>query len=302
MRRGSGSVRISAKRMIKLAISLLYFIWRELSQFVLLLMGRSPKEQLVVLYYHGIPDEYRSNFERQLESIRRRARVLPASHDGRLPSGKRNVAITFDDAYVSVAENALPELAARGFHSTIFVPVGSLGSRPIWTIKDGSPDSGETVMSPEQIAKLQPPLITLGSHTSTHPRLSRLSPSDALREIEGSRVKLGELTNQDIRLFAFPYGDHDAATIELCRAAGYKCLFSTTPDPVDTTRPPFVRGRVRVDPFDGRLEFFLKYSGAYAWASQVSSLKRKLRDYRQAQEFRRFFLRQSVPDRQPERQ
>ncbi|MET4120419.1 hypothetical protein ABIB90_007471 [Bradyrhizobium sp. JR4.1] len=48
MRRGNGSVRISAKRMIKLAISLLYFISRELSQFVLSLMGRSPKEQLMV--------------------------------------------------------------------------------------------------------------------------------------------------------------------------------------------------------------------------------------------------------------
>ena len=41
-----------------------------------------------------------------------------------------------------------------------------------------------------------------------------------------------------------------------------------------------VRGRVKVDPFDGPMEFFLKYNGAYAWAPYFSSLKRKLRGYR----------------------
>jgi peptidoglycan/xylan/chitin deacetylase (PgdA/CDA1 family) len=270
------------KRTAKLTISLLYYLVRGLSRFVLRLAGRSPGRKLIILYYHGIPDAYRSNFVRQLESIRRRARVLPASYRGSLPSGKLNVAITFDDAYVSVAENALPALASRGFHSTIFVPTATLGGPPNWAMKDGSPDSFEIVMSAEQIAKLSSPLVTLGSHSCTHPRLSRLAPSDAREEIDGSRIKLQDLTAQDIRLFAFPYGDHNASTIELCRKAGYEAVFSAIPTPVDTTDPAFVRGRVKVDPFDGRLEFFLKYNGAYAWARYVSSLKRKLRNHKQS--------------------
>jgi len=149
-------------------------------------------------------------------------------------------------------------------------------------MEDGSPDSFEIVMSAEQIGKLSSSLVTLGSHSCTHPRLSRLAPGDAREEIEGSRIKLQDLTAQDIRLFALPYGDHNASTIELCRKAGYEVVFSTIPTSVDTTGPAFVRGRVKVDPFDGRLEFYLKCSGAYDWAPYVSSLKRKLRNYKQS--------------------
>ena len=283
----NNSIRASTKRIAKLAISLVYYIARRFSRFALELTGRSPTRSLIILYYHGIPLAYRSNFARQMESIRRRARVLPASYRGSLPWGGPNVAITFDDAYVSVAENALPELLAREFHSTIFVPVDSLGSRPTWPVEDGSLDVDETVMSAEQIAPLPAPLVMLGSHTCTHPRLSRIDARNAKEEIEGSRLKLQILTAQEVRLLAFPYGDHDASTIELCKAAGYDYVFSVAPDPVDPTNSSFVRGRVKVDPFDWPLEFFLKYHGAYAWISQVSSLKQKLRDWRRLREVRR---------------
>ena len=57
-------------------------------------------------------------------------------------------------------------------------------------MEDGSPDSIETVMSAEQIAKLPSALVTVGSHSCTHPRLSRLAPGDAREEIEGSRQSL----------------------------------------------------------------------------------------------------------------
>jgi peptidoglycan/xylan/chitin deacetylase (PgdA/CDA1 family) len=280
-------IRRGAKRLTKLTISLLYYLLRGLSQFALQLTGRSPGRKLIVLYYHGIPAAYRSKFVRQLESIRRGAWVLPASHCGGLPWGKPNVAITFDDAYVSVAENALPELASRGFHSTIFVPIGSVGGRPVWPMENGSLDSLETVMSAEQVAKLPSSLVEVGSHTCTHPRLSRIDPRDARKEIEGSRTKLQNLTAQDIRLLAFPYGDHDDSIIDLCRIAGYDYAFSTTPTPVDTTSNEFIRGRVKVDPYDWPMEFFLKYQGAYAWISQVSSWKRKLSTCRRFRQVRR---------------
>src|SRR5262249_24378997 len=178
-----------AKRLAKLTISLAYLVAQGLARFVLQAMGRTPRQRLNILYYHGIPSADRANFTRQMQAIERGARVMPAFHRGSLPADKQNVAITFDDAYVSVAENALPELAARGFHCTIFVPVGSMGSRPIWTIEEGSLDANEIVMPAEQVARLPSSLVTLGSHTTSHPRLSRIDLSDAREEIEGSRAK-----------------------------------------------------------------------------------------------------------------
>lgn len=294
---GAKSVRGKFKRTAKIAISLFYFAIGEAARFLLRMEGRSPAPKLVVLYYHGIPSAHRANFVRQLDSIRRRAHVFPASHRDTVPSGKPNVAITFDDAYVSVAENALPELAARGFHSTIFVPVGALGSYPSWSMEDGSPDACERVMSAEQIAKLPSSLVTVGSHSRTHPRLPRLSFTDAWAEIDGSRTNLAELTTRDIRLFAFPYGDHNSSIVEMCETAGYHFVFSTAPNPVATTSIEFVRGRVKVDPWDSPLEFFLKYRGAYSWVPYASSLKRMLRECRKTRSpFRHF-----PTDKQPER-
>jgi peptidoglycan/xylan/chitin deacetylase (PgdA/CDA1 family) len=290
---------LSAKRMAKVAISMAYFVVDGLLQLVLRAVGRTRSGQLIILYYHGVPPAYRTSFARQLEAIRLWARVWPASHRGDLSIGRPNVAITFDDAYVSVAENALPELAARGFHSTIFVPVGSLGSHPTWPVENGSLDASETVMTAEQITALPSSLVALGSHTSTHPRLSRINPHDAREEIEGSRLKLQNLTTQDIRLLAFPYGDHDSSIVELCKAAGYEYVFSITPDPVDTTRSDFVRGRVKVEPFDGSIEFFLKCHGAYGWVSHVSSLKKRLRTHREPTEARHSPYLQHVSGKQP---
>jgi peptidoglycan/xylan/chitin deacetylase (PgdA/CDA1 family) len=265
------------KRPSKIAISLCYFLALKATGLVLRAVGRAPDPRLVILYYHGITQTYRHDFARQMQSLRRRALVFPANFQGSLPSGKPNVAITFDDAYVSVADNALPELAARGFHSTIFVPVGSLGNHPDWAREDNALSSDEVVMSAERIGALSSPLVTLGSHSITHPRLSRMNLNDARREIEGSRDKLQHLTRGHIRLFAFPYGDHDASTVDLCRTAGYDYVFSIVPQPVKTEESNFVRGRVQVEPFDWPLEFFLKYNGAYAWASYVSSIKRRWR-------------------------
>jgi peptidoglycan/xylan/chitin deacetylase (PgdA/CDA1 family) len=285
--RGSISILDGGKRIAKLAISLCWYVVRGILRFALQLMGRSPRTRLVVLYYHGVPPAYRSNFSRQMESLQKRGRVWPAHHLGSLPSGKPNVAITFDDAYVSVAENALPELRVHKFPATIFVPAGSLGSPPRWSIEDGSLDADETVMSGEQIRALPSSLITLGSHTNTHPHLSQIDQDIAREEIEGSRRTLQTLTGSKILHLAFPYGDHDASTVELCKAAGYNYVFSVVPNAVDTENSGFVRGRVKADPFDWSLEFFLKCHGAYGWISEVSALKRKVRNWRRVREVRR---------------
>lgn len=265
------------KRHLKVAISLGYFAKQMVACSLRRALGKPHNQQLIVLYYHGVPNRFRSHFARQMDEIQSNAKVFPAFHRGRLSDQRPSVAITFDDAYLSVAENALPELVARGFHSTIFVPARLLGKQPDWAMEDGSPDSEEIIMPAELIASLSSPLVSLGSHTCTHPRLSRIDPAQAREEIAASRSILEELTAQDIRLFAFPYGDHNPLILELCKTAGYNIVFSTIPHGVDTSGSDFIRGRVKVDPFDSRLEFYLKYNGAYAWTPYASAIKRKLR-------------------------
>ena len=175
------------------------------------------------------------------------------------------------------AENALPELAAHSFHSTIFVLSAHWEAIPTWTMEHRSLDSDEIVRSSQRIATFPSSLVTLRSHPRAHPHLSESDHDDTGSKSKVHTPSLREFTAQDIRLLAFPYGDYDASVVELCRHAGYDYVFTTTPHGVDTASANFVRGRVKVEPFDGPLEFFLKYNGAYAWTSIVSSLKKKLK-------------------------
>ena len=269
------------RRYVKILISLAYFAGRMVLRF---LLGRSFGQRLTVLYYHGISAEDRLAFVRQMDALHRGAQVVPASHRGLLPEGKKCVAITFDDAFVSVAENALPKLAQYAFHSTIFVPVGWLGRAPGWVMNEiegsigagGSSEALEVVMSVEQLQALNASLVSLGSHTMSHPSMPSLSPKQLREELEDSKVRLTQLSKGPILDFSFPYGEYDVSMLADCRAAGYESVYSISSQEIDTMAPDLLRGRTKVDPSDGPLEFFLKFNGAYQWTRLTTPLKRLL--------------------------
>jgi peptidoglycan/xylan/chitin deacetylase (PgdA/CDA1 family) len=229
---------------------------------------------MIILYYHSVPKSKRGGFARQLDSLAG-AEIVAANWHGKAKSRRPLLAITFDDAFQSVIDNALPELAARGMPCTIFAPSAVLGDRPRWAMESDG-DRTETVIDAETLRGLPSELITIGSHSVSHPRLSQIPIEAARSEIEDSKIALEALTGRAVREFAFPYGDYNDAVVEACRSAGYTHVYSITPGRVDPEGGAFVRGRVSVDPEDGALEFFLKSSGAYAWMPTASALKRRL--------------------------
>ena len=265
------------KRNTKIAISLVYYALVIAFRCGLRLAGRPVRSRLIILYYHGLPAAFRLKFARQMDLLQRFACVLPASYRGDLPSDRRCVAITFDDAFQSVFENAIPELAAHSFHATIFVPVGFVGRNPRWEMEEGCSDLDEVVMTTEQLRGLNPSAVSIGSHTKTHSSITALDKKRARDEIESSRYQLAELSGQDIRTFSFPYGHHDSSAVVMCRHAGYEHVYSIVPEEVDTTNPEILRGRTKVEPSDGLVEFFLKFNGAYVWMAHVAALRQKQR-------------------------
>jgi peptidoglycan/xylan/chitin deacetylase (PgdA/CDA1 family) len=276
---------VDHKRNLKIAISLIYYLVRAIFHVSLRLLGRPRRQRLTILYYHGVTRDSRPSFARQMQALYRGAIVLPASYRGQLAADKNRkfVAITFDDAFISVAENGLPELEKYSFHSTIFVPVGWLGQTPGWALETSEVGSAEpqelseVVMSSDQLQGLNRASVSLGSHTLTHPSLPDIESEQAREEVERSRLLLAELTGRDISELSFPYGAHSEPTVALCRAALYKTVYSIIPEEVDTTTDELLRGRTKTDPSDGPLEFFLKFSGAYEWMAYSGALKRALR-------------------------
>ncbi len=259
------------KRQLKIAISCLIYVLGWPVSALASLVGIKARPRLVILYYHDIPVVSRARFARQMDKLMRRATVVGADWRGGPVKG-RVCAITFDDAFVSVIDNALPELAKRQLPSTIFVPVGALGQTPGWDME--SHYTPHEIVSDEHLIRSLPSsLVTLGAHTLTHPYLSRVPRATARAEIEQSRTLLSAMIGQDVRQMSFPYGDYDQDVLAMCKAAGYDLVYGIAPTTVDPQDNAFIRGRVTVSPDDGDLDFFLKMSGGYAWMSLASTLK-----------------------------
>ena len=262
------------KRRVKVLVSAVCWIGQQTRRAARQLLGQPNTTPLVILYYHGVPAPQRPRFAAQLDELARRADVVGPGFKGLSASMRRRVAITFDDGFQSVCDNALPELASRRMPCTVFVPAGALGRNPDWEGESAGalPDP---VMPAQVIKSLAGPLVTIGAHSLSHPHLSRIPREEARREIAGSKAMLEELIGREVTLFAFPYGDFDAATTRMCEEAGFAHAFSIIPELVDPSRRAFLTGRVAVDPGDGPLEFFLKSTGAYAWARTYTAVKER---------------------------
>jgi peptidoglycan/xylan/chitin deacetylase (PgdA/CDA1 family) len=137
------------------------------------------------------------------------------------------VGITFDDGYVNVLENAVPELLRHGFTATMFILSGLLGKVSEW--EDMKPRW--PLMSADQVIQVAAAGMEIGSHTATHPYLRGLAAERLKAEVSGSKSDLSELIGRPVRGLAYPYGKQDAAARRAALDAGYDyaCAVETPP-------------------------------------------------------------------------
>jgi len=259
-------------RVTKLLSSLAFYVFREGLRAVSRLLGHKRPGVAVAIFYHQVFSEDRARFARQMDHLRRWVEPIRADHVEPLLAGARYAIVTVDDGWASFVENALPELRCRNIPVAIFVIAGRMG--------DSMGETADHIVSEQELLGLAPDiargLVTIGSHTSTHARLTALSQGEALRELTGSRARLEQVLEREVNLFCFPFGSASAETIELCRAVHYKRIFRAMPSPALRDPHEFLIGRVRVDPSDWLLEFHLKLMGAYDWVPFAAALKRRV--------------------------
>jgi peptidoglycan/xylan/chitin deacetylase (PgdA/CDA1 family) len=140
---------------------------------------------------------------------------------------RRTLAVTFDDAYSSVLELALPILERLGLPATVYVPTAFAESeRPLsWPGIDqwaGGPHAAELrALSWEGLGRLVDCGWEVGSHTRTHPRLTQLDDVVLTEELAGSRNDCERRLGLPCTSVAYPYGDVDDRVIDHARRAGY---------------------------------------------------------------------------------
>ena len=236
----------------------------------------APPGKCVVLCYHSVPIESREDFARQMDQVLELATPIAAGFTGSLEAGKSYVAITFDDALHSVADQVLPEMSARKIPFTIFAPSALQGMRPNWAIDPSSPDAAEKILTADELAALPEDLVCIGSHSRTHVQMKEIGDNQAREELEGSRTELETALGRTVDLFAFPFGAHCEHSVDLCPQAGYRRVFVTDPGRTRFAEEDYIIRRVLISPADSPLELRLKVNGAYSWMRYASAVKRMI--------------------------
>jgi peptidoglycan/xylan/chitin deacetylase (PgdA/CDA1 family) len=99
----------------------------------------------------------------------------------------------------------------RKIPTTVFVISDALGK------SFGPQGRPEKVMSSDQIRALPRDLVSIGSHTSTHPFLPAISEQDARIELAQSRAQIEAILDRNVPLFSFPFGGFNECLVAQCR-------------------------------------------------------------------------------------
>jgi len=225
----------------------------------------------VVLCYHAIRKSDRDRFARQMDLLVRWTTPVAAGFQGHLSPGLRYAAVTIDDAYRCTVRNAIPILLDRGIPCTVFAPSSRLGGLSDWEMEPDHPDRGSPIATAEELGSLPTGLVTIGSHSRTHPRLNSLSDADAQSELVGSRQDLEKMLRRKVELFAFPHGEYDDRILDLCRDAGYRRVFQVTPGDTRFETSEYAIHRVPASPRDPLPVFWTKLLGGYSWTGSRQS-------------------------------
>jgi len=262
-------------RIIKLIISLLVFIFNCISGCLQSLFTKDTAT-CVILYYHAVYPEEKKAFALQMDDLLRWTKPICVNDIDKIKHGLRYSAITFDDGFACVLDNALPELSERNIPATLFVPSGCLGKCPPW-LDERNTDHKNVVMTAAQLNSLDKKLVSIGSHGRTHQNLLHIGNEEAKKEIFQSKRELEDALNTPIETISFPHGDFDQTHIDMAIQAGYKQAYSILPELIHAGSDSFLMGRVKIDPSDWRMEFRLKLLGAYRWLPLAFAIKKKLR-------------------------
>jgi peptidoglycan/xylan/chitin deacetylase (PgdA/CDA1 family) len=119
----------------------------------------------------------------------------------------------------------LAEMLARyGVLGTFYIPM-HYGGRP--------------VITKDEIRALRAMGMEIGSHTLTHPHLTRLRKSEALHELVASKHRLEDIVGEPIVSFSYPEGRFNSLARSWVVEAGYKLARTTSSFRIESAFDPF---------------------------------------------------------------
>ena len=188
------------------------------------------------------------------------------------------VALTFDDGFQNFFQHAFPVLQEYNFPATVFAVSGYSGRQNTWPSQPLRPFVPTLdLMSWSELEQISKAGVSVGSHTMTHPRMSRLPDAEVENELRISRSDLEDRTGKAVDAFAYPYGDSTPA-VRRAVARYFRLACGTQLNFVSPDSDPIELPRIDAYYLHNRFCFQAlgtRYGTAYI------AVRRSLRDMRQ---------------------
>jgi len=192
-----------------------------------------------VLVYHSVGTTpwavSEADFRSQIEWLRTTATIVTLDQ---LLAGHRTdplqVAITFDDGYLSLHDVALPILKAAGAVATVFAVTGCVTMG--WDRRASDDALGhyprEFFLSWLELRRLAEEGWSVGSHGVAHLDLTIAREETAREELASSKAAIEASLSVPCTTFSYTWGRHTAALRRLVGQTGYRYAVSSRHAPV----------------------------------------------------------------------
>jgi len=155
---------------------------------------------------------------------------------------RKRIAVTFDDGFRNVYENALPVLEAFDVPATLFVPAAYLDGQDAYQLRrrhDLPASAHDVMMGTDQLRDVAATdRYTVGNHSLSHPDLTTLSDRAAVEaEVVGGRDRLEDLLGVSVDCFSYPYGETNEL-VERVATASHEVVITSEPRLVEAGDRP----------------------------------------------------------------
>jgi len=119
----------------------------------------------------------------------------------------------------------------------------------------------------EQLREMESAGVEVGSHTVTHPVLTRVTADRLGRELEQSRRRLEEMLGHRVTLFCYPNGAYNRVVRDAVARAGYQLAVTSDDGLNDATIDPLALRRIQNEEQD--LAHFLQSTSGFEEAKNA---------------------------------
>ncbi|MGH6835318.1 MAG: polysaccharide deacetylase family protein [Candidatus Acidiferrales bacterium] len=191
-------------------------------------MRARDEHRALVLIYHAIGDGpwaiQNHCFEQQIGLLHGAAGILPLCDliARSAPIGVA-LALTFDDGYACLRDNALPVLANFGLTAAVCLNIGEMGDRERRRSREECGYyPGEQFLTWRDVEDLVTAGWRIGSHGVGHVDLTVASAETRRNELSISKRTIEERTGAVCDVFAYTWGRNNGRLRDAVRCAGYR--------------------------------------------------------------------------------